>query len=176
MLDAGSADIVVVCSGFLLIIECKIWDSEHTIPWDGKILNQSTAYRVQLEIPEIRRKVLERLGTKAVSLAGDSPKIFSLFVRPRGRDPAQDSRTVSLDWLEIEQDLARAMFRADLAAPVRSFLSSLRTNLLVRAGAENPPMQTIEYLRHYIDMEPLREIDPLHAYTRLRELTSGGEK
>jgi hypothetical protein len=166
-LDARRADIVGILQGTVFFIEVKVDAFEHD--------DQTRYYRECLEDPARRRAALTRFG-RAATLAGPSPQVLGFFLRRRGRPTCEDPRATNLDWLDVEEDLARAEARAEPNADARAAIRAFRSTLLETSGATTPPMADIVRLRRLVDMPAASRADPLRTVLRLRSFLTAHEE
>jgi len=170
-------DVVVALRGVVVVIEVKVWDTEHGIRWKDDsghlhVSEQCEAYRRMMGQRRLRSEALLNLGPEALALVGDRPDIASFFIRPWGREASKDESTVDITWMNIERDVAQAVKRRRPGVEADRFLRAFRSNLLLNTGATPPPVMALESLRNLVDLPALRRSDPLGAYLRLRSALS----
>lgn len=169
-LASGSADIVVLAPGVVLVLELKVGSFEGEWNWRGERRSQCAVYRLCLEDPALREEALGRISPEATAFVGDNPDVVSVFIRRADGSPSKDERTKSLSWLDIDLDLADAMRRRELEPERSAMLKAFRSTVLEYSGAWSPRMAEIETLRRWIDFPKLVRQRPVQAATALESL------
>lgn len=172
-LGPGIVDLLVVLPSVVASIEVKVFAVEDKIGRGTDAGPQTLVYRQALEDARGRAAALRRFGPDAIRLAGDNPAVLSFFVRPAGRDPAGDGRTTSLDWLDVEGDLRRALQRSDVRPAAKQMIQAFRSTLLEVSGSKPPAMSHIVKLRRLVDRRG--RVDPLLALLQLRTVLKEGQ-
>lgn len=169
-LRAGRLDVLVVASQLVIGVELKVNDKEHAIEDGGYSFWQTRYYRELLERPTLRWDVLTRLGVEVAELAGAAPRVVMALLRRQGADEAQDRRSLTLSWLEVDADLVSTMRRSDVSPHVMPFLRAFRSTTLAYSGSTSSPLEDVQRLRLLVDIPALRRADPLATFFTLQHL------
>jgi len=141
----GYVDVWVELDDLVLVIELKVWDTEHRV--GGKW--QTTAYREG-------------------AVAETGRPVRGIFIRPRGREVAKDKQATTLDWLNVERCLARAVRDLDPEPQARHWIDAFRSNLVRVSGAVEPPLPLLERTRLLVGDRRLRSRDPMRSFLVLQ--------